>query len=578
MRLFVLIFFLSIFSCLRQISFAQPNWDEKAFSAMSPQERYRYVHDYPYWKLNPGKEQSDLLSSILAVAEAQNDRHAVLAVKYYICTVSANPGFEIPYGKTGRQFFFEIEAEAKAKGFEVEEVVAHHFIVGILRASNELTIEQHYVENQQTFGRMREIGFEKFRDYQVEGILFNLAYFMWELEDFENAYQYLKVAEQFIQPNKWGAFYFTQVLSYLQTYWKQQKDFAKSIEYTQKLLQFHENLPYEDPEYLWWNLFWRGFANIEMAALLIEQGNIAESEPYADKGYHLSKAKEPVSSMVPYHAEFDALMVLIPVKLKLGKIDEAGELLQRAGFIKEKLELIGELDYFKPLKLYRHFSTYQEMRGNAAAALRYTHLAQQLQDSLDRRNDARKLAQAQQRYEAKRFAEKLETVENEKQLQQWLRNAALVILLLVVVIAFGNFKRLQYLRRQKEAELDAAKKDLETLTQSFREKSELADNLHLEMEKLAAAGQHSEYLEQLTKATILTDEDWQNFRAVFEKVHPGFIEFQREQFPNLTPAEIRLLVLEKLGLGTAEMANMLGVNRNTINQTRRRLRLKTEGE
>lgn len=557
---------------------AQPGWDERAFLSMSPVQRYRYVHDYPYWKLKPGKEQSDLLSKMLAAAEAEKDRHTVLAVKYYICRISGNPGFEMPHGKTGLQFFFEIQEEARARRFVVDEVVAHHYLVSMLRASNELTTEQLYVENQQTFERMRSIGFEKFSDYEVEGILFSLAYFMWELEDFEKAYQYLTVAEQFIRPDRPGAFFYTQVLSYLQTYWKQKKDFAQSIGYTQKLLQFHENYPFYDPENLWWNRFWRGFANIEMASLLIEQGNIAESERYADEGYQLSKAKEPVASMVPYQAEFDALMVLIPVKLKLGKMDEAGELLQRVDFIKRKLEPIGQLDYFKPLKLYRHFSEYLEKKGDAAAALRYTHLAQALQDSLDRRNDARKLSQAQLRHEAEKFAVKLEMVENEKQLQKYLRNAALVIMLLVVVIAFGNYHRLQFLRRQKEAELDAAKKNLEDLTRNFREKSELADNLRLENEKLAEAGQHSDYLEQLTSATILTDDDWQNFRAVFEKVYPGFIAEQKALFPDLTPAETRLLVLEKLGLSSSEMANMLGVNRNTVNQTRLRLRRKTGGE
>lgn len=515
---------------------------------------------------------------MLNAASLENDRRTVLAIKYYICKISGNPSFEMPDGKTAAQLYLEIEAEAQEMGFEVEELVAHHYIVNNLSPSNKMTTEQQYVECQKTFEHMKEIGFDKFKDYEVQAILFNLAYFMWELEDFENAFRYLTVAEQYVQPTEAGAYYLTQVLSYLQTYWKQKKDFAKSIEYTQKILDFHDNFHFEHPDNLWWSQFWRGFANIEIASLLIEKGNIAESERYADEGYKLSKASEPVKNVVPYQAEFDALMVLIPVKLKLGKMVEAGELLQRAVFLKEKLEQLGQLDYFKPLKLYRHYSSYQELRGDAASALRYSHLAQALQDSLDRRNDARKLAQAQQRHEAEIYASKLIMLENETQMQQWLRNAALIILLLVIVIAFGNYHRLQYLRRQKEAELEAAKLELANLTNGFRQKSELVENLRHENEKLTNVGQHSEYLDKLTSSTILTEEDWQNFRGIFEKVHPGFIAEQKTLYPVLTPAEIRLLVLEKLGLDTAEMANMLGVNRNTINQTRRRLRLKTEGE
>ena len=556
---------------------AQTAWDETAFRSMPPEQRYRFVHDYPYWKIKSGKEQSDLLGQMLDAAERKKDRHTVLAIKYYMVKISGNKGFEIPGGKTAFGLLSEMEAEARAKGWAVEEVVAHHYLISSPGADNKPTTEQQYVEHQKTFGRMQEIGLDKFRDYEAQAILFGMAHFMWELEDYENAYQHLIVAERFVQPDETGSYYYTQVMSYLQTYWKQKKDLTKSISYTQKLLQLHDNFHFTDPENHWRSQFWRGFANIEMAALLIEQGNIAESEPYADEGYKLSKAEESESNVVPYQAEYDALMVLIPIKMKLDKMDEAGVLLQRADFIKRKLEPLGQLDFFKPLKLYRHFSTYLENRGDAAAALRYTHLAQTLQDSLDRRNDARKLARAQQRHEAEKFAEKLEMVENEKQLQQWLRNAALVILFLVIVIAFGNYHRLQYLRRQKEAELTAAKLELTNLTQGFREKSELVENLRLENEKLAEAGQHSEYLEKLTNSTILTEEDWQSFRAIFEKAHPGFIAAQKGQFPDLTPAETRLLVLEKLGLNTSEMANMLGVNRNTVNQTRLRLRRKTNG-
>lgn len=56
-----------------------------------------------------------------------------------------------------------------------------------------------------------------------------------------------------------------------------------------------------------------------------------------------------------------------------------------------------------------------------------------------------------------------------------------------------------------------------------------------------------------------------------------FYHRTKKQFPTITPAEIRLTVLEKLGLNTREMANTLGVNKNTIHQIRLRLRKKMEG-
>ncbi len=563
--------------CFQQISLAQHGWNEQAFKTMSPPERYRFVHDYPFWKIGSGADLTSLLHRMAAIAKEENDRHTLLALKYSVCQVSGTEGFKMPEGKNGTAILTEMEAEAKKSGYEVEEVVAHHYLVNDLSAAKRLTNEQHYVEVQKTFERMEALGFERFKDYDVVSILFSLSKFLWDLGDTDKAFKYLTLAEHYIEPTEEGGFYYTQVLSYLQTYWKQQKDYDKSIGYAQEILQFHQNLQTGDTEGQLWSRFWQNFAAIDIAEMLIEQGKIAEGEAYAKKGYELSKGQNSLNTIVSFQNEFSALMLLIPIKLKLGKMDEADALLRRASDIQKSLEPQGQLDYFKPIKLYQHFSKYHEMQGDANAALRYTRLAQALQDSLDRKNDARKLAQAQQRYEAEKYAERLRMVENEKQLQKMLRNAVFVILLLVLALAFGNHRRLQLKRRQKEAELEAAKKDLESLTQGFREKSELVENLRLENEKLTDQGRHSEYLEQLTNATILTEDDWTRFRAVFEKAHPGFIAQQKERFPDLTPAETRLLVLDKLDLSAQEMANMLGVNRNTINQTRLRLRRKTEG-
>lgn len=558
---------------------AQPGWDAQRFSTMHSAERYRFVHDFSFWQYKDGKKLSTLLTQMLRIAEEKKDRHTVLAVKYYMGQVAGNAGFYLPGGKTPQELYREVEKEAREKGYAVEEVVVHQYLANDLNPDHALSPEAQYVEVQKTFERMKTMGFEKFKDYNVVAILFNLNQFMWELGDVDQAFQYLRVAEQFIEPTKEGAHYHTQVLSYLQTYWKRKKDFVKSLTYAKKILRFHQSFHPKNPESKWWNQFWKGFINIEIADLLSEQGDFAQSERYANEGYTLSKSQSTApSQVVLYQSEFDALQVLISVKLKMGKLDEANTLLQRALYLQKELEPQGQLDYFKPLRLYRHLAHYHEMRTNAAAALRYTHLAQNLQDSLDRKNDARKISQIQRKLDAEKYLEGLQLLEKEKRLEQGLRYATTFILVLVSLLAYLITQRLRDQRRQKERELRVAQKELQDLTQSFREKAELVENLRLENEKLSEQGKHSAYLAQLSQATILTEEDWTRFRAVFEKVHPGFILEQKEQFPELTQAETRFLVLEKLGLGIAEMANMLGVNKNTIYQTRLRLRRKIEGE
>lgn len=554
---------------------AYPSFNEASFRSMSSSERYRYVHDYPFWKVDDVTKLSTILSRMARIATVSNDYQTQLALKYYISLVTGKSTLKISNGKSPNDVLIDMRKLAIQKGYEVEEVVALCYLTNSLYLGQKLSKEQYYVDVQHCFEQLQRVGFEKFRDYNVAGLLFNFGKCLWDLGDFDKAYQYLSIAERFIEPTIEGGFHYTQVLSYLQTYWKDKKDYDKSIFYAKKILHFHQNLHIETPEQRYWNHFWLNFSSIDIASLLIEQGKIKEGEFYANKGYQLIKTQLSLDSTVSKQAEFDALMVLIPIKLKLGKIDEVKVLLERANIIKNDLSPKGLLDYFKPLRFYKYSSEYQEKQGNFASALRFTHLAQVLQDSLNRHNDAQKLSQMQLRYEAEKYAEHLKMIENEKQLQQYLRNAILVILLLVVTFGFISLRRLHSKHRQKEEELNLAKYDLNSLTQHFRKMSELVENLRIENEKLITNSTHKEYLEQLISSTILTDDDWTNFKVMFEKVHPGYIQVQKEKYPDLTNAETRLLMLEKLDLSAQEMANMIGVNKNTIHQTRLRLRRKT---
>ena len=122
--------------------------------------------------------------------------------------------------------------------------------------------------------------------------------------------------------------------------------------------------------------------------------------------------------------------------------------------------------------------------------------------------------------------------------------------------------------------MEIAEYDLQNTHNNVVEQSHMVEKLSLEIEKMAHSDERQAFIDQLMAKTILTEEQWTEFKHLFEKVYPAFIEEQKILYPDLTPAEIRLLVLEKLGIGLHEMANMLGVSKNAIHQTRYRLRRK----
>jgi tetratricopeptide (TPR) repeat protein/DNA-binding CsgD family transcriptional regulator len=70
------------------------------------------------------------------------------------------------------------------------------------------------------------------------------------------------------------------------------------------------------------------------------------------------------------------------------------------------------------------------------------------------------------------------------------------------------------------------------------------------------------------------DDYWNEFRLIFDRVHAQFFNVIKEKSPDLTPAEIRLLALVKMELGSADMAKLLGVTMDSLRVMRYRVKKK----
>lgn len=564
------LFILLLFSLLPQRASAQSDVEANTFRAMSDAERLSYVHELK-------REWQDTASflawyrPLIAVAKSENDEKTIWALHYEhfqqrhsLKTLGSNTG----------ELENELLEAAKRFGLEKEALVASHYVNFGKYNHQQESSEQLYSYILLEYERMDELGFENFKRFDIARLLYHSGRFMFQLEDYEKALKILLTAGKYVQPtDSEGLQVWMFINNHIQSIYQRQKQYDLSIPYAKKIIEVTSKCPVQRPSEELFCKTWLGIASVDIASMLVGQGKYEEGERYANEGYALLKS--PLDAE-PYwlRAEYDMLQILISTKLELKKLDEAGPLLKRAAEIASILDQKEKPEYFKHVKFYQNYARYYELKGDYAEAVRYANFAKPLQDSLERRNDARTLEKIQQRMAAEKYTEQLNLVEKEKQLQTMLRNAAIVIMLLMGALAFANYKRLQNKRKQAAAELEAAKGELATFTQSLREKSELAENLCLELDKLSRSGERSEYLEKLTRSTILTDEDWSQFRSIFEKVHPNFIETQKTQFPDLTQAELRYLVLEKLQLTTHEMANMLGVSDGTIRQTKMRMKRK----
>ena len=177
-----------------------------------------------------------------------------------------------------------------------------------------------------------------------------------------------------------------------------------------------------------------------------------------------------------------------------------------------------------------------------------------------------------------------EKLESERRIEILVRNSLVsgIILLAIIGILFFNRqklkqKKLEGEKRTTEAELEAATAKLDNFRLSVLEKNHEIEQYTNEIERLNKDTEEqteNEILTQLEQSTILTDEQWEDFRQLFEKVHRGFFVGLKKKLPDLTQAEIRFLALTKLQLSSKEMAAMLGISPNAIRIYRYRLRKK----
>ncbi len=164
-------------------------------------------------------------------------------------------------------------------------------------------------------------------------------------------------------------------------------------------------------------------------------------------------------------------------------------------------------------------------------------------------------------------------------------------LIISIVLILGGISYVLYRKYSKkvsttllESENTIKLQELQ-LEESVREKEEVAEQLEKFKNKLAenykivnriknSSNNASEDLKELQKSTILTSEEWEDFKKLFSKVFPVFLEKLKIVNPNLSNAEIRYLCLVKLDLSPLEIASSLGVSPASLRVTWYRIRKK----
>ncbi len=80
----------------------------------------------------------------------------------------------------------------------------------------------------------------------------------------------------------------------------------------------------------------------------------------------------------------------------------------------------------------------------------------------------------------------------------------------------------------------------------------------------------------LEKDQLMTDERWQKFKHVFNKVYPAYRTQMRQTYPKVTENDLKILALLKLDLSNASMSELLCVSVEAVRKAKQRLKKKLE--
>ncbi|GAA4332745.1 tetratricopeptide repeat protein [Flaviaesturariibacter amylovorans] len=525
----------------------------------------------------PATEALAALSALQQKAAARRDNLAACAALYYEGQYRAVILQDAARGVARMQAAI---AEAHSGGRPMQEGLYRHHL------GYYFTFSDNYSQALLQLLQAEEL-FDRIGQDQVGGAASNqyrLAFVYYHLEDYEQALAYCSKGLRLKEEDPLYTLYLANTAGQCA---QKLMRYPDALRYYKQTLEQARRLGNDD---------WSGIALGNIGRMYLGRNEFREARPYLEQ--YLAYTDQTRD----WGCRAEALTSLARVELEAGNGGKAQRLLAGARHLFDSARSVKPL----PAEQYARLDFFYETSARSAAgsgrsgeAYAYSLLRHAVRDSLDRRSLLSGAGTVRQQVLAEKMRSEQRLLAQERKterLRRWFLAAALVLVLMIAGLLY-NRARLQ-LRRNRErhrlreerlladnerirAELEASEQALTDFRDNLRQKT----NTLFELEQQLAALRNSggsitdaqiDVLTELTRATILTPQEWTAFRNLFEKVHPDFFRKLRERYPSLSPAETRLLTLTKLGMSTSEMATTLGVSPESVKKTRQRLRRELE--
>ncbi|MGC4128864.1 MAG: hypothetical protein QM564_04735 [Bergeyella sp.] len=278
-----------------------------------------------------------------------------------------------------------------------------------------------------------------------------------------------------------------------------------------------------------------------------------------------------------YGCAAGAAISLADIYRSKGKMEQAKSFIDKA---QEYIEKSGQKERLR--LLYPVMSKWYMSKGDANRSKQYMDSTVVAINKYNERFSALKLFRAQQKIDLQKekLRQSAAILEREKKIAERGLFLFLVVILCgatALIYFYQKKKQLSKdLKLQKAAqELETAKINLDRFTERILQKENLIEDLKQKLTEQRPETDSTVFA-QMQQSTILTEEDWTQFKTLFEQVHSGFLNKLKEKYPQISPAETRFLSLAKLNFSRKEMASALGVSPQSIHTNWYRIRKKLD--
>lgn len=334
---------------------------------------------------------------------------------------------------------------------------------------------------------------------------------------------------------------------------------------------------------------WIGIISGNMADVEWEKGNRSKAIALVQKNiYYSNKFNEPLDAM-------RANLIIASMYVKEQDWNNAKK------HVLEAEKIMDDKPYFL---LYK--TDAMKVRADIAkgtndpiAELRYLNEYLLLKDSLEKNLNIEKLQKVSFQWESEKYEQSLINSElKRKQVNQtYLFIVAFFVLGFVIILLLVNrsknkilFKNAALEKEQMEMayEKQLVDRELLLLNNSLQEFTNTIKQNDLTIQRLRNEvitnldhfpDQQEKFNDSLSKMLenqVMNEERWLKFKNIFDRVYPGYLSREKENYPKLTDYDLRLLALMKLGLNNRSMGDLLGITLEGVKKAKQRLKKKLD--